>query len=112
MDTTTVILLVAGAAVYLVILILVIFSLNIAGENIFPGSGTPAAMAQMLLSSIHLTVQHFVGILVITVLGVLMATGIVKTEAALPILSAVAGYLLGRNFKDGNFIPSKKNNEE
>jgi hypothetical protein len=106
MDTTILVLL-AGAAICLAILILFFMSLRVANQHIFPGSGRPAVMAQMLLSSIHLGAQHLLGVFVIAVLSILLVKKIISTETGLPLLSAIAGYLLGKNFRDVSFTPTE-----
>jgi hypothetical protein len=77
-----------------------IWCLHIGRSSIFPGSGQPAGMAQTLLSSLHITSQILLGVLSIALLCVLMANTILSTEAGLPLVSAVIGYLLGKSFKD------------
>jgi len=57
-------------------------------------------MAHTLLSSLHVTAQHLIGILIIVIIGVLMTHGTLQSQAGMPLLSAVAGYLLGKGFKD------------
>lgn len=85
-----------------------IVSLYIGEKSIFRGSGIPVSMAQMLLSSVHITSQHLLGVLIIVTLSLLMAHGVLTTEAGLPLLSAVVGYLLGKNFKDVSFTPEDR----
>ncbi|OGV67903.1 MAG: hypothetical protein A2498_10860 [Lentisphaerae bacterium RIFOXYC12_FULL_60_16] len=107
MDNTMIVLLVSGAACGLMIAIYVT-ALVIAKKSIFPGSGSPISMAQTLLSSIHVASQHLLGVLVITLICVLMLQKVVTAEAGLPLLSAVAGYLLAKTFKDVNISPTRK----
>ena len=102
------ILLVGGVIVFVMILIYVI-SLIIGAKNIFRGSGSPISMAQTLLSSIHVTIQHLLGVLIIVLISLLMVEKVISSEAGLPLLSAVSGYLLAKSFKDVNISPTKKN---
>ncbi|MCP3901990.1 MAG: hypothetical protein GY715_00015 [Planctomycetes bacterium] len=87
-----------------VVAALIVFSsrhgLRIGSTAIFRGSGRPVEMAQTLLSSIHITSQMLFGLLAVALVCLLMAEKIVSTEAGLPLLSAVVGYLLGKGFKD------------
>ena len=76
------------------------FSLHVCNQNIFPHSGVPAKMAQMVLSSVHITSQVLFSIFVIVILILLMIKEVITTDAGLPLLSAVAGYILGKNFRD------------
>lgn len=92
----------------LLILACYVVALLIAMNSIFKGSGSPISMAQTVLSSIHVASQHLLGVLVITVVCVLMVKNIITSAAGLPLLSAVAGYLLAKTFKDVNISPSKR----
>ena len=87
------------------------YSLNIGSRKIFPGSGTPISMAQMLLSSIHVTSQILLGVLIIAIISLLISNKIITAEAGLPVLSVISGYLLGKNFKDISFNPTKKSKD-
>ncbi|MEP1779744.1 hypothetical protein [Reichenbachiella sp.] len=107
MDSTTIILLMF-LVITLGIIIFGMYSLNVGGKKIFEGSGSPISMAQMLLSSIHITSQILLGVLIVTVISLLIANEIITEEAGLPVLSVISGYLLGKNFKDVSFNASKK----
>ncbi len=111
METKTLIIIVSGAIVLLMILIYVV-SLYYGAKNIFRGSGSPISMAQTLLSSIHITIQHLLGVLIIVLISLLMTEKIITSEAGLPLLSAVSGYLLAKTFKDVNITPTKKNDRQ
>jgi hypothetical protein len=110
METKTLIIIVSGVIVFIMILIYVV-SLYYGAKNIFRGSGSPISMAQTLLSSIHITIQHLLGVLIIVLISLLMTEEIITSEAGLPLLSAVSGYLLAKTFKDVNITPTKKNDK-
>ncbi|MGD0745933.1 MAG: hypothetical protein ABSA45_12340 [Verrucomicrobiota bacterium] len=99
--------LIVGAAVGIGILLIVIWAIYIGSKSIFPGSGVPISMAQTLLGSIHVSVQHLLGLSIIVILSILMAKDVVKSEAGMPLLSAVAGYLLGRGFSNARMVSPK-----
>ncbi|MEM6813663.1 MAG: hypothetical protein AAF600_04645 [Bacteroidota bacterium] len=84
------------------------YSIKVGSSSIFKGSGSPISMAQMLLSSIHITSQILLGVLIITIISLLIANQIISEESGLPVLSVISGYLLGKNFKDVSFSPAKK----
>ncbi|MFH1187596.1 MAG: hypothetical protein V1688_01905 [bacterium] len=88
-----------------------IFSLRIGEKSIFHGSGAPTSMAQMLLSSVHVTSQNIIGILIIVILSLLITGNVLTTESGMPLLSVIIGYLLGKNFKDVSFTPQEKKPE-
>ena len=111
MSTTCLILIMFGV-ITLGIILFGMYSLHIGGEKIFIGSGSPISMAQMLLSSIHITSQILLGVLIITTISLLIANQIISEEAGLPVLSVISGYLLGKNFKDVSFSASKKSKKE
>ncbi|MGP8212277.1 MAG: hypothetical protein ACLQU0_12510 [Syntrophobacteraceae bacterium] len=111
MDITSMVLLIA-CFVCLLIVAIYFNGHRIAGKSIFPGSGSPISMAQTLLSSIHVVTQHLLGVLIITLMCILMIKNIVTSEAGLPLLSAVAGYLLGKTFKDVEISPTHKTSGE
>lgn len=111
METTTMILIVGGA-ICIFMIVIYISALRIGMKSIFHGSGAPISMAQTLLSSIHVTTQHLLGVLIIILICLLMVNKIITSEAGLPLLSAVAGYLLGKTFKDVSISPSKKSTKD
>jgi hypothetical protein len=84
------------------------WSIWVGRKSIFPGSGVPNEMAQVLLSSIHLIGQQLVAIFVIVIIAILICYGCIDSQAGLPIISAVAGYCLAKSFKDVAIIPSSK----
>lgn len=90
----------AAAVVSALIVAFNVYSLHIGRNSIFPGSGQPIGMAQTLLGSVHITSQILLGVLSIALLCLLMANTILATEAGMPLVSAVIGYLLGKSFKD------------
>lgn len=111
MEVTSMVLIVGGVICVSMIAIY-IAALIIAMNSIYRGSGTPISMAQTLLSSIQVTSQHLLGILIIILICILMIKNIVTSEAGLPLLSAVAGYLLAKTFKDIDISPRKKSKSE
>ena len=100
---------VTGSAVAVSLLILAFnaWSLRVARESIFRGSGRPIGMARTLLSSVHVTSQMLFGVLSITLISLLMVNTVVTAEAGLPLVSAIIGYLLGKSFKDISAEPEK-----
>lgn len=108
MDMLSWVVIIGGILTSLFTICFGIFSLYIGEKSIFKGSGLPASMAQMLLSSVHITSQHLLGVLVIVILSLLMVHRVLNTEAGLPLLSAVIGYLLGKTFKDVTFTSENK----
>ncbi len=109
MNTLSWIISIAGLLISVFIIGFGIVSLRIGEKSIFPGSGAPASMAQMVLSSVHITSQHLLGVLIIMILSLLMTHQVLTIESGLPLLSAVIGYLLGKNFKDVSFTSEDKN---
>lgn len=111
MGNATLVLVVAGGACALMIGIYVV-ALLVAMKSIFTGSGSPISMAQTLLSAIHVASQHLVGVLVIALICILMLQNVVTSEAGLPLLSAVAGYLLAKTFKDVSISPTRRSGND
>ena len=100
--------LIIGGIICLLMITIYITAIVVGKKSIFPGSGSPISMAQTLLSLIHVISQYFLGVLIIILICILMVNKVVTSEAGLPLLSAVAGYLLAKTFKDVNISPSKK----
>lgn len=111
MEATSIVLIVGGSVCLLMIAIYIV-ALIVAMKSIFQNSGSPISMAQTLLSSIHVTSQHLLGVLIIMLICILMLNKTVTSDAGLPLLSAVAGYLLAKTFRDVNIAPTKKSNKE
>jgi uncharacterized membrane protein YeaQ/YmgE (transglycosylase-associated protein family) len=74
--------------------------MGLSAKSIFSGSGKPVSMAKIVLSSIHITAQILFGVLVIGIICVMIMEDKIKSEAGLPIISGIVGYLLGKSFKD------------
>jgi hypothetical protein len=108
----TLAILIAAAVIVLLMVINFMCSLQVAQKDIFRGSGAPISMAQTLLSLMHFAAQHFLAVLIIVILGILISTKIIESQAGLPILSAVAGYCLGKSFKDVGITVSRKGNDQ
>lgn len=110
--SATSLILIVGSAIVLVMIAIYVFAIIVGMKSIFPGSGSPISMAQTLLSSIHVTIQHLLGALIIILICLLMIEDIITSEAGLPLLSAVSGYLLAKSFKDVNITPTKKGSND
>jgi hypothetical protein len=89
-----------------------VYSLVVGSRKIFPGSGSPIAMAQMLLSSIHVTAQILLGLLIISVISILIANKVIEPNSGLPVLSVISGYLLGKSFKDISSSPTRRTQDK
>jgi len=100
MDAMSWIVIIGGLLICALVVYFGTFSLRVCEKSIFHGSGVPAKMAQMVLSSVHITSQVLFSIFVIVILILLMLQEVITTDAGLPLLSAVAGYILGKNFRD------------
>ena len=86
--------------------------MKLTGDKIFTGSGAPISMAKMVLSSIQITSQILFGILAISILCVMILEDKIKSEAGLPVISGIVGYLLGKSFKDAyDSSPKNKNSK-
>jgi len=97
MDPMSWVMIIGGAVVIGSVVFFGAFSLRVAEKSVFHASGVPAKMAQMILSSVHITSQVIFGIFVIVILILLMLKETITTDAGLPLVSAVAGYILGKN---------------
>jgi hypothetical protein len=71
--------------------------MNIAKNKIFPGSGTPISMAQVVLNSIQATSQFLFGLFVVGLLTILIIEKTVTPEVGIPIITSVIGFLLGKS---------------
>jgi len=111
MDTSIWVIVIISGMVSVGIIGFGMYSLKIGSNQIFSGSGAPISMAQMLLSSIHITSQILLGVLIITIISLLIAFKMITADAGLPVLSVISGYLLGKNFKDVSFNPTKKSKD-
>lgn len=89
-----------GIAFSIMIAVLYLWAIHIASKSIFPGSGAPISMSQVLLSSIHVTSQILFGLLAIIIISILLFEKIISSDAGLPIMSAIVAYLLGKGAKD------------
>jgi hypothetical protein len=78
------------------------WGLHIAAKHVFPGSGTPISMAQMILNSIQATSQFLFGIFIVAILFVLIIEKIISSEVGIPIVTSVVGFLLGRTQRKPN----------
>jgi len=99
MDTTSTILIISGIAicVFVIIYIIALFS---ASKSIFHGSGAPVDMANVVLQSILAAGQIIVGIAILAMITILIVTDKISSEVGLPIIAAITGYLVGRNFNN------------
>lgn len=73
-------------------------ALHVASKNIFSGSGAPINMANVLLRSIIAAGQIIAGIAILAVISALIASDKIASEVGLPIIAALTGYLVGKNF--------------
>jgi len=85
------------------------YVMSISSKKIFLGSGKPISMAKMVLSSIQITSQILFGILIIGILSVMLIEGKITSDAGLPVISGIVGYLLGKSFKDVYEAPNGSN---
>jgi len=97
MDAISWVVIIGGVVVIGSVVFFGTFSLGVAERSVFHGSSVPAKMAQMILSSVHITSQVLFGIFVIVILILLMLQKIITTDAGLPLVSAVVGYILGNS---------------
>ncbi len=75
-----------------------VVALNQASKSIFPNSGAPVNMANVLLQSILAAGQIIAGLAILAVITVLMIEKFISSEVGLPIIAAITGYLVGRSF--------------
>lgn len=68
-------------------------------KNLFPGSGDPASVAQSFAEMMRTYGQITVGLFVILSLVALLIESKVSSEAAMPVISLVAGYILGSSIE-------------
>ena len=75
-----------------------IIDLILASKSIFPNSGAPINMANVLLQSILAAGQIIAGLAILAVITVLIVREFISSEVGLPIIAAITGYLVGRSF--------------
>lgn len=85
-----------------VFLIVMVIVLRIAAKNVFHGSGKPELMADSINSMTRLMSQSLIAVLIIGTLLVLMGEKIVEGKEGLPIISGIAGYILGQSGKNNS----------
>ena len=107
MQTLSYFVLGATVAVILLVLLYNLYIMGLTAKNIFAGSGKPISMAKVVLGSTQMTAQILFGILVIGIVCVMLIENKIKSDAGLPIVSGIVGYLLGKSFKDVYEGPSK-----
>jgi uncharacterized membrane protein YeaQ/YmgE (transglycosylase-associated protein family) len=73
--------------------------LGISATSIFTGSGKPIFMAKIVLSHTYIIIQIIFGILIAGIICIMIMEDKIKSEAGLPIVSGIVGYLLGKSFK-------------
>lgn len=110
METSSICILITTIAFILIVIFYVWRVMKLTGEKIFTGSGAPISMAKMVLSSIQITSQILFGILAIGILCVMILEDKIRSDAGLPVISAIIGYLLGKSFKDA-YDNTQKNNK-
>lgn len=94
----------------LIILIIVLYNsyvMKLSSKNIFPGSGKPVSMIQSILSAIQSNSQYLFGFFIVSMFLILIVENILDKGIAIPIITAVVGYLLGKTPKNTNIISDK-----
>lgn len=86
------------AVAVIVFAVVYIVALFFASKNIFAGSDSPINMANVLLQSILAAGQIIAGLAIFTIITVLIVTKYISSEVGFPIIAAITGYLVGRNF--------------
>ncbi|MFI5159098.1 MAG: hypothetical protein ACHQF4_09550 [Sphingobacteriales bacterium] len=89
------------AILFVLIVIVYLWAvMRLTAEKVFTGSGAPISMAKMVLSSIQITSQILFGVLAIVVITILIIEDKIRSDAGLPVISGIVGYILGKSFKD------------
>jgi len=89
-----------GLVVFAVILFGIIAFISHFGiKNLFSGSGDPASVSQSFSEMMRTYGQVAIGLFVILSLVALMIESKVSSEAAMPVISLVAGYILGSSIE-------------
>lgn len=91
-----------GLVVFAVVLFGIIAYISHFGiKNLFPGSGSrdPASVSQSFSEMMRTYGQVAIGLFVILSLVALMIESKVNSEAAMPVISLVAGYILGSSIE-------------
>lgn len=89
------------AFVFLIMIISFFLMAKYGFKEIFPNSGMPDIMGKILLASGYTFFQFMTGLLIIGIVVILIYKQILKTDVGIPIITTIAGYLLGRVFTDG-----------
>jgi len=98
MDTTILLLIIIGLVVVAFVLIY-FFSLKYGFKETFPGS-------------IFVLGQFLVAVLVISIVSALIGTDSISDEIGVPVIAALAGYLLGRSYEIiRSKVPEKREGE-
>lgn len=101
-----------GMGTGILIAVIYIAAICVGKKSIFGGSGRPVSMAQTLLSSIQVIQQNLFGILALIILSLLIINEIITSDAGLPIISGIIGYLLGKTYKDISFQVEERKAEK
>ncbi|KKU03225.1 MAG: hypothetical protein UX99_C0003G0064 [Candidatus Amesbacteria bacterium GW2011_GWB1_47_26] len=89
-----------GLVVFAIVLFGIIAYISHFGiKNLFPGSGDPASVSQSFSEMMRTYGQVAIGLFVILSLVALMIESKVSSEAAMPVISLVAGYILGSSIE-------------
>src|SRR3989344_6033764 len=89
-----------GLVVFAIVLFSIIAYISRFGiKNLFPGSGDPANVSQSFSEMMRTYGQVAIGLFVILSLVALMIESKVSSEAAMPVISLVAGYILGSSIE-------------
>ena len=87
-------------AVFAVIMFIIIAYISRLGiKNLFPGSGDPASAATSFSEMMRTYGQVTIGLFVILALVGLLLESKISAEAAMPVISLVAGYILGSSIE-------------
>lgn len=101
------IVLTVGVVVTVGVLFIFCKSVLVAKSTIFSLGKSPISLSKALLSYLHVTNQTLFGIFIVTTLTLLMMENVIESDAGLPLLSAVAGYLLARGTSEVGFDTEK-----
>lgn len=89
-----------GLVIFAVILFVIIAYISHFGiKNLFPGSGDPASVAISFSEMMKTYGQVTIGLFVILTLTALLIESKISAEAAMPVISLVAGYILGSSIE-------------
>lgn len=95
-------------SIFLIVLILIFSSaFTAAGKSIFPGSGDPLAMGNILITTLRTSLEIIFGFFGVVILAILIANNYLTSEIGLPIIASIISYTLGKGFKTFNDTEKK-----